>query len=123
MGAKFEDLTGRKIGFLRVLGPSETKTDQHRQWLCECSCGRRTSVRTNSLKTQTVRSCGCTTSVVISWQGQSGTMAEWAKRIGLAQTGIIARLRLGWSLTDAITTPAGPVGVHSDRRSRTNVKE
>lgn len=62
---KFIDLTGRKFEHLTVIGRGET----HRQpngkttiyWICECDCEDKSivSVRGDSLRDGSIRSCGC----------------------------------------------------------------
>lgn len=54
MGIPKNDLTGKKFGQLTVisyLGNSK--------WLCRCSCGKETEVRTSSLNNGKTKSCGC----------------------------------------------------------------
>lgn len=53
------DLTGRKFGRLIVLERAENATDGHAQWLCECKCGNRKVITSQSLVCNLTRSCGC----------------------------------------------------------------
>lgn len=52
--------TGHIYGELVVLGPSEKrKTDNHKYWQCQCSCGTVFSVSGKDLREHKVNSCGC----------------------------------------------------------------
>ncbi len=42
---------------------------------------------------------------VLSINGESATVAEWARRVGIDGTSINCRLRRGWSVEDAATLP------------------
>ena len=62
-----EDRTGQKFGELTIVGRAENQiyTDLHGRkhsramWICECSCGGTTTVRTDHLLSGRVVSCGC----------------------------------------------------------------
>lgn len=56
--SKKKDLTGQIFGRLTVLRPDPAKT-RTSKWICLCSCGETTSVRTYHLTGGRVRSCGC----------------------------------------------------------------
>lgn len=51
---KREDLTGKKFGKLTVLEYLGA-----RKWLCQCDCGKKTSVFNYNLKSGATTSCGC----------------------------------------------------------------
>lgn len=51
------NLTGQVFGKLTVQHEAEHYRSQ-RQWTCLCSCGNRTTVRTNSLRSGNTKSCG-----------------------------------------------------------------
>lgn len=55
---KIIDLTGKKFGRLTVLGIDD-KPGRKTYWICQCGCGNVKSVRSDSLKDGTVKSCGC----------------------------------------------------------------
>lgn len=53
------DLTGHQFGRLTVLERTYKKNSRGPYWLCKCSCGNTTIVRSSSLKDGTTQSCGC----------------------------------------------------------------
>lgn len=55
---KFIDLTGQKFGRLTVIKRVENK-GKNTYWLCKCDCGNIKSVRVDSLKNGSIKSCGC----------------------------------------------------------------
>ena len=54
-----DDLTGEKFGRLEVMRLSDNRKRGAKAWLCQCSCGNKTNVITNDLKSGNVISCGC----------------------------------------------------------------
>ena len=56
-----EDLTGRRIGKLTVLGKSD-KSDRRLYWECQCDCGKIITVKGDHLRQQNQLSCGCLSS-------------------------------------------------------------
>lgn len=57
--ARLNDLTGKKFDRLRVIERMENASDGHAQWLCECRCGNRIVITSQSLVCNKTRSCGC----------------------------------------------------------------
>ncbi len=55
---KREDLTGRRFGWLTVLGPEEHRRGRF-TWRCRCDCGNIVDKRTDDLKSRPDISCGC----------------------------------------------------------------
>ena len=55
---KIVDLTGEKFGRLTVIGLDD-KPGKKTYWICQCECGNIKSVRSDSLKRGTIKSCGC----------------------------------------------------------------
>lgn len=53
------DLTGQKFGRLTVLERAENAKNGSAQWKCRCECGNIAIVRSDSLRSGTIRSCGC----------------------------------------------------------------
>ena len=56
---RFEDLKGRRFGWLEAV--SYSGTDRHRTalWLCRCKCGAEVIVPSTSLRSGNTKSCGC----------------------------------------------------------------
>lgn len=52
------DLTGKKFGRLTVIGLHPTET-RKTYWACQCECGNVKVVRSDSLQSGAIRSCGC----------------------------------------------------------------
>lgn len=60
--AVFKDLTGLEFGRLKVLSFSrEVKSGKRyrKYWICKCDCGNEKEIRTDSLTSGFVKSCGC----------------------------------------------------------------
>jgi hypothetical protein len=59
-------------------------------------------------------------SVIIEWQGRRQCLRAWAKEVGLTDSGLARRLKLGWSVQAALTTPpsnrGGPRRFSEDER-------
>jgi hypothetical protein len=53
------DLTNVRFGFWIVLGPAGKNGQGKTQWLCQCDCGTKRAITTNSLRTGNSTSCGC----------------------------------------------------------------
>jgi len=59
------DLTGQVFARLTVLhrtppgGYGDPHAESNAFWLCQCECGRKTRVRSDSLKSGLTKSCGC----------------------------------------------------------------
>lgn len=72
---KIHDLTGRTFGNLTAIYVD--KEAKRRAWVCECACGKRTTVTTAHLMNGHTRSCGClqsaTTTARNTKHGQSKT--------------------------------------------------
>lgn len=54
-----EDLTGLRFGQLLVLGDSGERKQRAVMWSCQCDCGSTLNVKTQLLKRDITRSCGC----------------------------------------------------------------
>lgn len=58
--SKAEDLTGRRVGRLVVVGPADPPThNKQRMWHCVCDCGNEKDIAAYSLKHSLTKSCGC----------------------------------------------------------------
>ncbi|MEW5569731.1 hypothetical protein [Rossellomorea marisflavi] len=58
MAGKRKDLTGNKYNRLTVISFSHMK-GKHSYWNCKCTCGKDKTARSDCLKNDTVKSCGC----------------------------------------------------------------
>ena len=59
MGRKFEDLTGKVFGKLKVLHEDGRTKSGDVLWLCECECKNIVPVTASNLRTGHTKSCGC----------------------------------------------------------------
>lgn len=55
---KVHNLTGQRFGLLTVIGIDDRGTKKT-YWMCQCDCGNVKSVRSDSLLSGAVKSCGC----------------------------------------------------------------
>lgn len=71
-----KDLTGQQYGKITVLGFFESDKDNKTYWDCKCSCGVKTVVRGDSLRSGNTKSCGCllseATTARMTTHGHSG---------------------------------------------------
>lgn len=60
-GNGIKDLTGMRFGRLTVLRKSDRLAGRKSYWVCECSCGNKKEIRSDSLtrKDKPTLSCGC----------------------------------------------------------------
>ncbi len=56
---KLIDLKGQNFGFWIVLESAGKNKTGQTIWLCQCDCGNKKTVTTNSLRTGNSTSCGC----------------------------------------------------------------
>ena len=54
-----DDLTGKRFGFLTVLGVDEDNKKKRVYWKCQCDCGNIKSYQAEPLISGRVKSCGC----------------------------------------------------------------
>ena len=73
MGKLFIDYTGRRFGRLLVI--SEFKEGKYRWCVCQCDCGKKPTVRKNSLPYGTTQSCGCLSVDTSRTHGKSASLA------------------------------------------------
>lgn len=52
------DLTGQRFGRLKVINRYKS-LNGYTRWLCQCDCGEKTIVHSDSLKSGNTKSCGC----------------------------------------------------------------
>lgn len=53
------DIKGKRFGFWVAIESAEKNKNGQTQWLCQCECGTKRAVTTNSLRTGNSTSCGC----------------------------------------------------------------
>lgn len=79
IASQYEDLSGNKYGRLLVL-----KTDENRHnkihYICKCDCGNITSVRADSLKNGSIKSCGCLAKETAAKQGMKNVKHGGCRR-------------------------------------------
>ena len=56
---KINDLTGKRFGRLLVLNMTDKRIDRRVVWECQCDCGNKHLVQSNSLLSGKTQSCGC----------------------------------------------------------------
>ena len=82
-GRAVKDLTGRRFGYLTVVGKSDERSYKGSViWQCRCDCGNLVNLPSDSLLNGNARSCGClrTETVKEARQGLhfvDGTCIEW----------------------------------------------
>lgn len=59
MGRKREDLRGRKFGKLTAIEMVDVPNTHHTFWRWRCDCGNEKVIRTDYVKSGSVKSCGC----------------------------------------------------------------
>lgn len=47
------------FGRLKVISEAEPTKDNHKRWLCQCDCGKKTIVDGRDLRKDSTKSCGC----------------------------------------------------------------
>jgi hypothetical protein len=74
---QYDDLVGLKFGRLTVISLSDYKTKQQKKyWVCECICGNKTIVNTDTLKSGKTKSCGCLRDEKIRETGLNNKISE-----------------------------------------------
>lgn len=101
------DLTGQRFGSLTVLEVARS-SNKGKAWRCVCDCGNEVFSNTHNLEHGRIRSCGCLTirkgTLTITHNGETHTLSQWAKLLGLSEQTLRRRLNSGWSVEKAFTT-------------------
>ena len=84
-----KDLTGERFGRLTVIGLHPTET-RKTYWECQCDCGNKNVVRSDSLQCGAIRSCGC----LKKEQDKQNLWSSEAKKKYLANGGKFSGTRL-----------------------------
>lgn len=56
---EMRDFTGKQLGMLTVIRPTEERRNGFVMWECKCDCGNTILVRSSHLKKGDIASCGC----------------------------------------------------------------
>ena len=56
---KLIDLSNKRFGFWLALKPGSKSKSGQTQWLCQCECGIKKEITSNSLRSGNSTSCGC----------------------------------------------------------------
>lgn len=113
------DLTGQRFGRLAVIKRDGWNKRDSATWLCQCDCGEKVVVDGYNLRSGNTRSCGCLrkektanlnkTGHLITFDGRTQNLSDWAKELGVHQTTIQKRLtKLGWPIERALTKRGKP---------------
>jgi hypothetical protein len=68
-GPRHKDLTGQKFNMLTAVRFTKVSPGGQAYWLFRCDCGNEKEVRANHAKTGQIKSCGCSTSELMSQNG------------------------------------------------------
>ena len=117
-----ESAIGRRVGILTILTEPTGRREGARV-LCRCDCGNEKLIRWDNLLSMNVKSCGClhakamreairTRGMIfgrslhlLTHEGKTQSIMDWTRETGLKNVTIPARLRHGWSVKTALTTP------------------
>ena len=94
---KIELPAGTVFGKLTVI--KESSISSRRQYLCECSCGKKVDVRVDHLRGGHTKSCGGCGG--ITYKGKTKTLKAWADSIGVGESTLRMRLKV-MSMADAM---------------------
>jgi hypothetical protein len=117
--ARKDDLTGQQFGKLTVQREVKPISAGNITYRCRCDCGNTTIVLASNLRAGRTQSCGCVAKARLTAytiDGQTKTLAEWARISGNSRELIDYRLKSGWALEDAVFKPARKP---SDAKSKT----
>jgi hypothetical protein len=91
-----------------VISDAFTDGSQRFVWI-RCSCGVTKPYKVNMLFRDRpgIVSCGCSRGMakMITFNGETHTQSQWARKVGLEPSALSFRLRHGWTVERALTTP------------------
>jgi hypothetical protein len=86
------NLVNQKPGYLRVLELGSRSTTRRQYWLCRCRCGALTQIRSDALRPNGTRSCGCLQVEASKAQGHHHQPGERFGRLRIVrQSGLAKR--------------------------------
>ncbi len=109
-GPKRIDITGKRYGKLVALEYSHRDKFRLSIWKVRCDCGNEKLIAANSLRRGFAASCGCgkyKSVKHLSMNGKRQSLTKWASDTGINRATIYRRLRTGWPVKKALTTPTG----------------
>ena len=80
-----------EYGDSAVIREVETGAHGKRRFLCRCVCGRKVPVRLDHLRSGHTSSCG---KCGVEYRGKRKTVAEWARKYGIKESTLRARLKV-----------------------------
>ena len=99
------DLTGKKSGRLTILRRSYVEEKRHAWvWICRCSCGKETYVRTGALTHQTIKSCGCLQREAVRRGRRGIERAPYMKKAVRSCFGLTAEFKAEYDIWRAMKT-------------------
>jgi len=108
--AKVHDHTGQVLGKLLVLHRSGSGDRGGALWRVRCECGMEFVILGSQLRgttgSQPVTACRkCKMHGPVTFDGQTLHLPDWAEQTGINLKTLYTRLRRGWTVERALTTP------------------
>jgi hypothetical protein len=127
----FQDLTGIVFHCLTVESYAGLKIfpsgQPHHNWWCRCMCGKLCQATTSVLQRKKTpkKSCGCQQfrGRAITHEGETRSLAAWARHYNISYSALGQRLRDGMPFTEAIDSPIGDVLVITYNGETLNLRE
>lgn len=114
-----KSIVSRTFGQLTVVGEAPPGASGSRRALCRCTCGNELVTWLCMLTQGRTADCGCQDvgrGRMLTHAGRTQSLMRWAEELRVNHRTLRLRLdRWGWSLEEALTTPAHGA-YHGDRR-------
>src|SRR5579872_1311952 len=88
-----KNITGQTFGLLTVIRRGTRRDPRHAYWLCRCACKRRKEVRSDSLRSGAIRSCGC---IPRGHAAENISGQKFGRLTALVRVGATARRNSRW---------------------------